>query len=74
MALAYHLAFDFEKAEEMYDEAFSCRVGEDPRLPTTEYLETASGRPGVLSPGEVYSTEAGYFAELLFRGPPHGRL
>ena len=68
MALAYHLAFDFEKAEEMYDEAFSCRVGEDPRLPTTERLETASGRPGVLSPGEVYSTEAGYFAELLFRG------
>ena len=52
----------------MYDEAFSCRVGEDPRLPTTERLETASGRPGVLSPGEVYSTEAGYFAELLFRG------
>ena len=34
----------------------------------TERLETASGRPGVLSPGEVYSTEAGYFAELLFRG------
>ena len=68
MALAYHLAFDFEKAEEMYDEAFSCRVGEDPRLPTTEYLETASGRPGRALPGEVYSTEAGYFAELLFRG------
>ncbi|MGH3039505.1 MAG: ABC transporter substrate-binding protein [Gaiellaceae bacterium] len=68
MALAYHLAFDFENAEEMYDEAFSCRAPEDPRLPPTERLETASGRPGVLSPGEVYSTEAGYFAELLFRG------
>jgi ABC-type transport system substrate-binding protein/class 3 adenylate cyclase len=68
MALAYHLAFDFERAEEMYDEAFSCRAAEDPRLPTTERLETASGRPGVLAPGEVYSTEAGYFAELLFRG------
>ena len=68
MALAYHLAFDFENAEEMYDEAFCCRVGEDPRLPTTERLETASGRPGELSPGDVYSTEAGYFAELLFRG------
>ena len=68
MALAYHLAFDFEKAEEMYDEAFCCRVGEDPRLPTTERLVTASGLPGELSPGEVYSTEAGYFAELLFRG------
>ena len=68
MALAYHLAFDFENAEEMYDEAFSCRVGEDLHLPPTERLETASGRPGALSPGEVYSTEAGYFAELLFRG------
>jgi ABC-type transport system substrate-binding protein/class 3 adenylate cyclase len=68
MALAYHVAFDFEKAEEMYDEAFSCRVGEDPRLPTTERLETASSRPGELSPGDVYTTEAGYFAELLFRG------
>ena len=69
MALAYHLAFDFEKAEEMYDEAFGCRVPEDRRLPTTERLETASGGPGdELSPGDVYSTEAGYFAELLFRG------
>jgi ABC-type transport system substrate-binding protein/class 3 adenylate cyclase/tetratricopeptide (TPR) repeat protein len=68
MALAYHVAFDFEKAEEMYDEAFSCGIPEDPRLPSTERLETASGRPGELSPGEVYSTEGGYFAELLFRG------
>ena len=68
MALAYHLAFDFENAEEMYDEAFCCRVGEDPRLPPTERLETASGRPDKLSPGEVYTTEGGYFAELLFRG------
>ena len=42
---------------------------EDPRLPTTERLETASAGPGGdLSPGDVYSTEAGYFAELLFRG------
>ena len=68
MALSYHLAFDFENAEEMYDEAFCCRVGEDPRLPPTERLETASGRPDKLSPGEVYTTEGGYFAELLFRG------
>ena len=68
MALAYHLAFDFESAEEMYDEAFSCRVGEDPRLPATERLETASNRPSELAPGDVYTTEAGYFSELLFRG------
>ena len=68
MALAYHLAFDFENAEEMYDEAFCCRVGEDPRLPPTERLETASSPPQDLAPGEIYTTEAGYFSELLFRG------
>lgn len=68
MALAYHVAFDFEKAEEMYDEAFSCRVGEDPRLEPTERLETATGRPKELSPADVYTTEGGYFSELLFRG------
>ncbi len=68
MALAYHLAFDFERAEEMYDEAFCCRIGEEPRLEPTERLETASERPRELSPGDVYTTEGGYFAELLFRG------
>ncbi|HEY7561729.1 MAG TPA: ABC transporter substrate-binding protein [Gaiellaceae bacterium] len=68
MALAYHLAFDFENAEEMYDEAFCCRVGEDPRLAPTERLETASNPPQDLAPGEIYTTEAGYFSELLFRG------
>ncbi|HSK15628.1 MAG TPA: ABC transporter substrate-binding protein [Gaiellaceae bacterium] len=68
MALAYHLAFDFEKAEEMYDEAFCCRVGEDPRLPPTARLETASALPRELAPGDIYTTEAGYFSELLFRG------
>jgi ABC-type transport system substrate-binding protein/class 3 adenylate cyclase len=68
MALAYHLAFDFERAEEIYDEAFCCRVGEEPRLEPTERLETASESPEELSPGEVYTTEGGYFAQLLFRG------
>ena len=31
MALTYHLAFDFENAEEMYDEAFSCRASSSSR-------------------------------------------
>ena len=73
MALAYHLAFDFEKAEEMYDEAFSCRVGEDPRLPTTERLETGSGRPASSRPASLHDR-----GRLLRRAPlprpPHGRL
>jgi ABC-type transport system substrate-binding protein/class 3 adenylate cyclase len=68
MALAYHLAFNFEKAEEMYDEAFCCRVDEEPRLEPTERLETASGRPQDLAPAEVYTTEGAHFSELLFRG------
>jgi ABC-type transport system substrate-binding protein/class 3 adenylate cyclase len=68
MALAYHLAFDFEKAEEMYDEAFCCRVEEEPRLKPTERLETASGRPQDLAPADVYTTEGAHFTELLFRG------
>ncbi|MGH3024547.1 MAG: ABC transporter substrate-binding protein [Gaiellaceae bacterium] len=68
MALAHHLAFEFEQAEEMYDEAFCCRVGEEPRLEPTERLETASERPQEIAPGDVYTTEGGQFTELLFRG------
>jgi ABC-type transport system substrate-binding protein/class 3 adenylate cyclase len=68
MALAYHLAFDFENAEEMYDEAFCCRVGEDQRLEPTERLETAMLRPEFFTPGDVYSTEGSQFADYLFRG------
>jgi ABC-type transport system substrate-binding protein/class 3 adenylate cyclase len=68
MALTYHLAFDFEKAEEMYDEAFCCRVEEEPRLAPTERLETASSLPQDLAPADVYTTEGAQFSELLFRG------
>jgi len=68
MALAYHLAFDFEKAEEMYDEAFCCRVDEEPRHEPTERLETVSAPPESMVPGDVYSTEGAAFAEHLFRG------
>ena len=69
MALAYHLAFDFESAEEMYDEAFCCRVRRGPAAAERpSRLETASSRPSELAPGDVYTTEAGYFSELLFRG------
>jgi ABC-type transport system substrate-binding protein/class 3 adenylate cyclase len=68
MALTYHLAFDFEKAEEMYDEAFCCRVDEELRLEPTERLETAISRPDAVVPGYVYSTEGLKIAEQLFRG------
>jgi ABC-type transport system substrate-binding protein/class 3 adenylate cyclase len=69
MALAYHLAFDFEHAEEMYDEAFCCKVAEAPRLEPTERIETATTRfAGSIVPGDVYSTEAMLLTEHLFRG------
>jgi ABC-type transport system substrate-binding protein/class 3 adenylate cyclase len=68
MALAYHLAFDFERAEEMYDEAFCCRVDEEPRHEPTERLETASSRSDDIVPGDVYTTEGASLTEHLFRG------
>jgi ABC-type transport system substrate-binding protein/class 3 adenylate cyclase len=68
MALAHHLAFDFEAAEELYDEAFCCRVDEPPKLPLTETLELAANRPRALAPGDVYSTDSMLFTEHLFRG------
>ena len=68
MALAHHLAFDFERAEEVLDEAFCCRVEEAPRLVPTERLETSFHRPSTLSPGDVYSTDEMQIAEHLFRG------
>jgi len=68
MALTYHVAFDFERAEDLYDEAFCCRVDETPRLEPTERIETAEPPFGDLAPGHVYSIESLYFSEHLFRG------
>ncbi|HEY3069452.1 MAG TPA: ABC transporter substrate-binding protein [Gaiellaceae bacterium] len=68
MALTYHLAFDFEHAEEMYDEAFCCRVDEEPRHEPTERVSTAMKQPETVVPGEVYSTEGMQITEHLFRG------
>jgi ABC-type transport system substrate-binding protein/class 3 adenylate cyclase len=68
MALAYHLTFDFEKAEEVYDEAFCCKLEEPPRREPTERIETALFRPQDIVPGDVYSTDDWQFTEHLFRG------
>jgi oligopeptide transport system substrate-binding protein len=72
MALAHHLAFHFEQAEEAYDEAFCCRVTPAPRPARTERLETAmEHRSGELAPGSVYTTEGAALLEHLFRGLLH---
>jgi ABC-type transport system substrate-binding protein/class 3 adenylate cyclase len=68
MALAHHLAFNFEEAEELYDEAFCCRVDDPPRHEPTERLETAAHPPDEVSPGDVYTSEGGQFIAHLFQG------
>ncbi|MDQ3889059.1 MAG: ABC transporter substrate-binding protein [Actinomycetota bacterium] len=68
IALTHHLAFDFEGAEEAYDEAFCCKVDEAPRLESTERVETAVFRPDDITPGHMYSNEGVFFTEHLFRG------
>jgi ABC-type transport system substrate-binding protein/class 3 adenylate cyclase len=69
MALAYHLAFDFEHAEEMYDEAFCGKAETAPRLEPTQRIDTAVVRfGGSIVPGDVYTTDAMLLTEHLFRG------
>lgn len=68
IALAHHLAFDFERAEQYYDEAFCCRVEELVQLAPTRRLEVGLRRPGDLIPGSVYSIDSLFLTELLFQG------
>ncbi|HVY62745.1 MAG TPA: ABC transporter substrate-binding protein, partial [Planctomycetota bacterium] len=69
MALAHHVAFDFEKAEDAYDEAFCCRVEPSARLERTARVETALDHKFEdLVPGSVYTTEGAMLLEHLFRG------
>jgi len=68
MALAHHLAFDFEEAEKTYDEAFCCRVEDVPPPEPTERIETAAIPPDEVSPGDVYTSEGGQFVSHLFQG------
>jgi ABC-type transport system substrate-binding protein/class 3 adenylate cyclase len=70
IALARHLAFDFPRAEDAYDEAFCCGVEEPVRLEPTERIETAIVAIGEqpLVPGYVYSTESAAITAHLFRG------
>ncbi len=68
MALAHHLAFDFEQAEEAYDEAFCCRVDPAPRPQPTERITTAALAPDDVTPGESYTSEGAHFISHLFHG------
>jgi ABC-type transport system substrate-binding protein len=68
IALARHLVFDFEGAEDAYDEAFCCRVEEPAPPVATERLVTTTERLRDIVPGDVYSMESLQITELLFRG------
>jgi ABC-type transport system substrate-binding protein/class 3 adenylate cyclase len=71
IALAHHLAFDFEQAESAYDEAFCCAEAEPERADPTERVEAVIGPPGNPAPGEIYTTEGGSVVEHLFCGLLH---
>jgi ABC-type transport system substrate-binding protein/class 3 adenylate cyclase len=68
IALTHHLAFDFERAENAYDEAFCCRVDEAPLAEATELLETVLPDPLGFIPGHVYTVEGVEVVGHLFRG------
>jgi ABC-type transport system substrate-binding protein len=68
IALTHHLSFDFERAEDAYDEAFCCRVDAPAVVEATELLETAMYRPPDFIPGHVYTIEGMQLVGHLFRG------
>ena len=68
IALTHHLAFDFERAEAAYDEAFYCRVEEPLRTEPTECIETVLHHASDFIPGHVYTTEGMEIVGHLFRG------
>lgn len=68
MALTYHTAFDFERAEDAYDEAFSCRVPRSARLERTETLETVMSQPREVIPLTELTVEGIQLLHHLFRG------
>ncbi len=68
MALTYHTAFDFERAEDAYDEAFSCRVSPSARRERTETLETVMCQPREVIPLTELTVEGVQLLHHLFRG------
>jgi ABC-type oligopeptide transport system substrate-binding subunit/class 3 adenylate cyclase len=69
IALTHHLAFDFAKAEDAYDEAFCCSTVSPPAVGRTERLTTALELDFLeLSPGASYTSEGRVLLQHLFRG------
>jgi ABC-type transport system substrate-binding protein/class 3 adenylate cyclase len=67
MALAHHLAFDFEAADDAWQEAFRLLEPPPRRLEPTERIETTLREP-VWTPGHGYDLGAWSFGTNFFRG------
>jgi ABC-type transport system substrate-binding protein/class 3 adenylate cyclase len=68
IALTHHLAFDFERADRAYQDAFSRRVPEPQRFELTERLDTTSLELDAFVPGYSYWQASWDFVWNLFRG------
>ena len=68
MALAHHLAFDFERAEEVLRRGVLLPGGRRAASYRPSASRPSFHRPSTLSPGDVYSTDEMQIAEHLFRG------
>src|SRR5436190_9938357 len=68
IALAHHLAFEFEAANAAWADAFARPEPSVPRIERTERLETAMVRPRQWVPGHGYDVVAWSFGPNFFRG------
>ena len=68
VALTHHLAFDFERANQAYEDAFQRPAGPPQRLEPGERIATAGSPIGNLAPGHAYVTSDVWLVDLLFRG------
>jgi ABC-type transport system substrate-binding protein/class 3 adenylate cyclase len=68
IALTHHLAFDFERADRAYQEAFSRRVPEPRQAEPSERLDASTLELDALAPGYSYWQATWDFLPNLFRG------
>jgi ABC-type transport system substrate-binding protein/class 3 adenylate cyclase len=68
VALAYHLAFDFQGANDAWTEAFTHPEPQPARMERTERLETGFLKVGSWIPGHGYDVAAWALGTNIFRG------
>lgn len=71
IALTHHVAFDFERSNAAWAEAFSRPEPPPRRLEPVARLETSVTRPETWAPGHAYDILIWSFAPNLFRGLLH---